>query len=61
MSNVTVDLERQTEPCCDCDSDDEQLVAVVSVPGIKALHFCLSCACSLNNKVERLLREVPPV
>jgi len=61
MTTITVDLERQTEPCGACDSDSETLVAVVTRLGRPADHYCLSCACTLKDKLDRLLREVPTI
>ena len=59
--SLKIELERMTEACSVCDSEDEQLVIVVSRLNKPADHYCLSCACSLVSKLDKLLREVPTV
>jgi len=58
-NNISVDLEQQTEACCNCDSEDEKFCVVVTRLGKPADHFCLSCISALHAKLDRVLREVP--
>lgn len=60
-NNISADLELMTQECCNCEVDDEKYVVVVSQLGKPAAHYCLSCATSLHNKIDRILREVPAV
>lgn len=62
MSNgIRIELEQQTLPCGNCEADDEKFSIVITRLGKPADHFCLSCASSLNNKLDRIMREVPTI
>lgn len=59
MSNLKVSLEQQSDACVVCDVDDERYTIVVSKLGHPAEQYCLTCASSLHNQLDRILREVP--
>jgi len=55
---IEAKLQTQSVPCASCRSEDERLVIMVKTD-IRIDEYCLSCACELTTKVQRLLSEAP--
>ena len=58
---IQVGLIEQQSPCAGCETIDERWTIVIEKNVTNVDEICLSCACQLHSKLQKLLREIPTI